>query len=166
VSYDCKHERRQLVWANESAYGDTYARRQLREQCLDCGWLLGEQKAHLLAGPTTPGVDKIALKNCVEARNRFIIERNEERQQSYMAQREAENAAWWARYDEHLASEKWQRTRKTIFERDQGICQGCLARPATQVHHVTYRNVCNEFAFQLVAICDECHERFHAEAAS
>jgi 5-methylcytosine-specific restriction endonuclease McrA len=160
VSYDCNHAWRKLVWADESAYGDTYEKHQLREQCLDCGWLLGEQKAHRLATPTTPEVDKIALQNCMGARNRSITERYD----SYRSAREAKNAAWWALYNEYLTSEQWRRKREPVLERDGGICQGCLTRRATQVHHLTYKNVFNEFAFQLVSICDECHERFHAEA--
>jgi 5-methylcytosine-specific restriction endonuclease McrA len=161
VSYDCKHETKQLVWADESAYGARYERRQLREQCLDCGWLLGGQKAHLLARSTTPEVDMIALKRCTDARNHS----HQERHQSYMAAREAENAAWWDRYNNYLASEEWARLRGRILERDGGICRGCLVKKATQVHHTTYKQVCDEFAFQLVSMCAECHERYHAEAS-
>jgi hypothetical protein len=152
MSYDCKHADKQHVWVDEGAYGGAFERRQLREQCLHCGWLLGEQKAHR-ATPTTPSIDKATLKRCVEARHRSSTERH----LSYVAAREIENAAWWDRYKDHLASEKWQRIRKAIFDRDNGICRGCLVRRATQVHQLTYRNVRNEFAFQLVSICDECH---------
>ena len=163
MSYDCNHASRQLVWASHSAYGDTYQRRQLREQCLDCGWLLPEQRAHRLAMATTPDTDEVALKRCIEARERSIIERGEERRRSYDAAREAENAAWWDRYNDYLASEKWACMRRIIFARDKGTCQGCLRREAAQVHHLSYRNVCNEFAFELISICDECHERFHED---
>jgi 5-methylcytosine-specific restriction endonuclease McrA len=162
MSHDCKHASKQLVWASEGAYGQIYEKRQLRDQCLDCGWLLGEQRAHALARSTTPEVDKIALKRCMDERERSLQRRSEERVLSYIEAREQENAAWWGRYSDHLASEKWQRIRKAIFERDGRICRGCLKRGATQVHHLTYRNVCEEFAFQLVSICDICHERFHA----
>jgi 5-methylcytosine-specific restriction endonuclease McrA len=165
VSYDCDHWTRRLVWAEDDGHGNRYARRQLREQCLDCGWLLGEQKAHRLATSTTPSVDKIALKNCVDARRRSITERSTESMRAYDAKRAAESAKRWVDYNDHLASEEWRQTRKIVFKRDDHICQGCLKRPATQVHHLTYRNVCNEFAFQLVAICDECHDRYHARAS-
>jgi 5-methylcytosine-specific restriction endonuclease McrA len=34
---------------------------------------------------------------------------------------------------------------------------------ATQVHHTTYKHVGNEFLWELRAICDECHDRFHED---
>jgi 5-methylcytosine-specific restriction endonuclease McrA len=162
MSYDCKHDNKQLVWADEGACGGRYERRQLRDQCLDCGWMLGEQRPHLLARSTTPEVDKIALEGCIEARRRS----QEERYNAHTAAREAENVAWWDRYNSYLASEEWARLRRRILERDGGVCRGCLVNRATQVHHTTYKQVCNEFAFQLVSMCAECHERFHAKAAS
>jgi 5-methylcytosine-specific restriction endonuclease McrA len=30
------------------------------------------------------------------------------------------------------------------------------------VHHLTYQNAGNEFLWELVAICRECHARYHA----
>ena len=33
---------------------------------------------------------------------------------------------------------------------------------AKQVHHTTYANVGHEFLFELVALCPECHNRYHA----
>jgi 5-methylcytosine-specific restriction endonuclease McrA len=161
LSHTCKHANRRLVWADKNAYGQTFEKRQLREQCLDCGWLLGERKSHALADSTTPNADEFAMKRCLEERNRSFLKQCQERQRIYIAEREREDAAWWARYDDHLASNKWQRMRRIIFARDNETCQGCLSRPATQVHHLTYRNVCEEFAFQLISICDICHQRFH-----
>ena len=31
----------------------------------------------------------------------------------------------------------------------------------TQCHHLTYENVGEEFLFELVALCSDCHERLH-----
>jgi hypothetical protein len=31
------------------------------------------------------------------------------------------------------------------------------------VHHLTYAHVFNEFLFELMAVCDECHDRLHRE---
>jgi len=157
----CAHERKRVVWSDVGSSGDLLQSRQLRHQCLDCGGLLSQQLPHREARPDTPNVDKEALQRCNEAREQKYKEHFE----SYLAAREQENAEWWNRYNDHLASEKRQRIRKVIFERDAGICRGCLRRKATQVHHLTYQNVCDEFAFQLVSICEECHQRFHAEAS-
>ena len=69
--------------------------------------VLGEQRAQLLARSTTPNVDKVALTNCIEGRERAWKERSA----NYWAEREQENNAWWGRYNDHLASEKWERMR-------------------------------------------------------
>jgi len=50
---------------------------------------------------------------------------------------------------------------RAVLERDLRLCQGCRQRPATQVHHQTYRRVGREMLFDLVAVCDECHDAIH-----
>lgn len=65
------------------------------------------------------------------------------------------------RYLEYLQSNEWFAKRAKVLDRDQYICQGCLSKTATQVHHLTYDNVFNEFLWQLVSICEECHKRKH-----
>jgi hypothetical protein len=66
-------------------------------------------------------------------------------------------------YDVYLKSPEWARRRATVLRRAGGICEGCLGRKATQVHHLTYDHIYNEFMFELVAVCDECHKRLHSE---
>lgn len=67
---------------------------------------------------------------------------------------------FWAWYNAYLASAKWRDLRAKVMQRDRGVCQGCGAT-ATQVHHLTYDNVGDEFLFELIAICDPCHNRLH-----
>lgn len=64
-------------------------------------------------------------------------------------------------YSEYLKSPAWREMRKLVLQRDNNICQGCLVKEATQVHHLTYDNVYNELAFQLISVCDECHNKIH-----
>jgi 5-methylcytosine-specific restriction endonuclease McrA len=52
--------------------------------------------------------------------------------------------------------------RAKVIKRAGGICEGCLTCAATDVHHLTYRNLFAEFMFQLVALCRGCHDRVHA----
>ncbi len=66
-------------------------------------------------------------------------------------------------YDVYLASPEWQAKRAKILKRANGICEGCLERKATQVHHLTYEHVYHEFMFELIAVCDKCHARLHIE---
>ncbi len=63
----------------------------------------------------------------------------------------------------YLKTDKWAMLRSKILERDGGICQGCLEKKAVQVHHITYENIGNEFCFELISLCDECHERVYSE---
>jgi hypothetical protein len=46
-------------------------------------------------------------------------------------------------YARYLASDEWRNSR------------------ATQVHHRTYQNIFNEFLFELVAVCAQCHHGIH-----
>lgn len=46
---------------------------------------------------------------------------------------------------------------------DLRLCEGCGKARATQVHHKTYRNLGDEFLFELVALCDACHKRLRAK---
>ena len=48
-----------------------------------------------------------------------------------------------------------------VMLRDKNICQACLTRQATDVHHLTYKHIYNEPLFDLVAICRPCHEKLH-----
>jgi hypothetical protein len=65
-------------------------------------------------------------------------------------------------YDEYLQSPEWKAIRAKIMNRSGGKCEGCIEGRATQVHHLTYKHIYHEFAFELVALCDGCHERIHA----
>lgn len=71
-----------------------------------------------------------------------------------------------AAYDDYLRSDAWQRRAAKIKERAGGTCEGCLSRPAVDVHHLTYANIGNEFAFELVALCSACHARIHNRSAA
>jgi hypothetical protein len=66
-------------------------------------------------------------------------------------------------YDIYLSTPPWHAKRVRVMKRANGVCEGCLERKATQVHHLTYAHIFQEFMFELVAICDECHARLHAD---
>lgn len=83
------------------------------------------------------------------------------RNEQYRREREVENLAWRQKYEAHLESDKWHMIRRRVFARSRGDCEGCGLRKATQVHHLTYTRLGDEMLFDLVAICDECHEKIH-----
>ena len=66
---------------------------------------------------------------------------------------------WWDKYDAYLSSEKWKSKRDKVLKRDNYLCQACLENKATEVHHKTYRYVGDEPLFDLVSVCNPCHER-------
>ena len=74
---------------------------------------------------------------------------------------EKENFSKKILHQNHINSDKWKAMRLKVLKRDDYTCQGCLENPATEVHHITYANLGDEFMFQLMAICRECHSRFH-----
>lgn len=78
--------------------------------------------------------------------------------------REQEREEWWAWYNSYLESPRWINLRKKVFERCRGVCEGCARSKATQVHHLTYDHVGKEMLFELVGICDQCHELLHGNA--
>lgn len=84
-----------------------------------------------------------------------------ERRKVWVAERDIENAGWRRRYDEHLASPKWRSIRSRVLQRARGVCEGCGLLRAEQVHHLTYRHLGDELLFELVALCEDCHQRAH-----
>lgn len=66
---------------------------------------------------------------------------------------------FWVWYSKYLKSEKWQSIRRRVLFRDQYRCQACLEAKATQVHHKNYDFVGDEVLFDLVSVCDACHEK-------
>lgn len=50
--------------------------------------------------------------------------------------------------------------RARVLLRAGRKCEGC-GEEATQVHHLTYEHVFEEFLFELIAVCRGCHERLH-----
>lgn len=66
-------------------------------------------------------------------------------------------------HEEYLQSERWESKRRRVLERAGHVCQACLTRKATQVHHLTYDHWTNEPLYDLVAVCDPCHRAIHPD---
>lgn len=64
-------------------------------------------------------------------------------------------------YSVYLESDEWKAKKAKVLARAKGICEGCMESPAEVVHHQTYKNVGAEFLFELLALCVECHNRYH-----
>lgn len=77
----------------------------------------------------------------------------------------ASKREWWDEFNRYLRSNEWAKRRQAVRSRCKGICEGCGAVPMTQVHHLTYAHAGWEFLWELVGVCDRCHELLHRKAA-
>ena len=66
---------------------------------------------------------------------------------------------WDNYYPEYLASPAWKKKRDVVMLRDNHRC-ACGAK-AEHVHHKTYDNVGKEPLYDLVPLCEKCHDRYH-----
>jgi len=112
--------------------------------------------SHNQARPNTPSVDIGLLTRFLESGQQHV---------QSIVDNKALRAKWKVeqkeKYAEYLETPEWQEKRRLVIERARGICEGCRVRHASQVHHLTYENIGDEFLWQLVAVCRICHERYH-----
>ncbi|MEK9724008.1 MAG: HNH endonuclease [Rhodospirillaceae bacterium] len=85
------------------------------------------------------------------------------RQAAYEAEKQARDADWRQRYRDHLDSPTWWDKRKQVLKRAGHKCEGCGDALASEVHHLTYEHMGDEFLFELIAVCRACHERLHGK---
>lgn len=64
-------------------------------------------------------------------------------------------------HSQHLQSNEWKAIRRMVIEREKNLCQGCRKAPIQEIHHDTYVHLGEEFLFQLIGLCHNCHSRFH-----
>jgi len=138
-------------------------RTQYRRQCLACGRPVGEVVAKATALAETGGCPFPFDEAFHDERQRVAAKRAEAEAEARLREREAEEEAWWRWYNRYLQTDAWQKLRRKVLKRADGVCEGCAERPAQQVHHLTYKNAGNELLFQLVALCDGCHDIAHAD---
>lgn len=145
-------------------------------QCPHCGRGIRSVKKSVYNVPQLPEYDEQKYNDW---RARHNAERSavwadlQERIQQTVAAREAQrqeqNQLWWSKYSEYLRSRQWHVLRNKVLERDGELCQACLTRKATQVHHLTYdlyNKLGSSAAFECVAICHLCHEKIHSDEAA
>jgi hypothetical protein len=119
-----------------------------------CGkWL------HALPGREIRG-GQATCKNCLNAAENRVYRERERAQ--WEQEREEADREWWATYAGYLRTREWMERREKVLKRANYVCEGCLCRPATEVHHVTYDHVFHEPCFELRAMCHECHEALTA----
>lgn len=68
-------------------------------------------------------------------------------------------------YEEYLRTEHWRVTRMAALDRAEHQCQLCSNTESLQVHHRTYERLWGERPSDLIALCRDCHARFHGVAS-
>lgn len=134
----------------------------LKEQCLACGAPVGS------AIKRTPELAKSPpwKEGQEESHNANWKAAHDAIYQKHVRKQKEHEAVFGKKYEAYLKTPEWQAKREKVLKRANGVCQGCLERNATQVHHCTYDHIFEEFMFELVAVCDECHARLHPEKES
>lgn len=139
---------------------DALGRRFYLLQCLVCG----EPASSALKKPEDATAiqpwDAALQDRCRATRDAGYDARHAERE-SRLIRLSEDRAARKAAYEAHLQSETWRQMRQLVIQRDGGLCQGCLQAPGQHVHHLTYDRVGRELAFDLILLCEACHERAH-----
>ena len=90
-------------------------------------------------------------------RDQFYQEQVRQRRQRRMAGTDA----WLEWYTQYLKSDVWRDKRHLVHRRAGGRCEACGVATSTNVHHLTYANVGAEPLFDLVAVCQSCHDEIH-----
>lgn len=63
-------------------------------------------------------------------------------------------------YKEYLQSKHWALLRKKYIKSNT-VCASCGSKDNLQLHHVSYKNLGNEFSADFLVLCDKCHKNIH-----
>jgi len=131
-----------------------------RHQCLTCGKSVGQSvsKATIVADRLRPFDETLSDRYWAARTN----EKSKIIRKHIKIQSEA-NVRFSKEYIEYLASDRWASKRTKVLERAKYVCEGCGDAKATEVHHLTYSHLFEEFLFELVALCHACHVRWHQD---
>jgi hypothetical protein len=151
---ECDHDEEPQVRKKMTSNGMV----QFVRVCIYCGHQFGTPIPHKeIDSPNeVPALGELSAH---EYQNR----RRESWRDQKIAFYEKQDAKISKEYEIYLKSVEWKARREKVFARAGGICEGCLVAKATQVHHLSYDNRFNEFLWELVAICNDCHIRAHPE---
>lgn len=119
-------------------------------QCDYCGQRLGKWLPRVEHWEELPLFDFIKERSGQE----MLINDAKDKRNSERIKRHIE-------YEEYLQSAEWTKTRWLVLDRCHAVCECCLAKEATHVHHRNYDSIYHEYCFDLIGVCKECHERIH-----
>lgn len=67
------------------------------------------------------------------------------------------------KYHDYLKSKYWKAVRQAVLKRDNNSCVICGCTYSLQVHHDSYKHVCNELRHleDVMTLCQKCHKEHH-----
>lgn len=149
---DCMHPRTE--WRR---YFISNGSLTIRAECQDCGYLLGNPRKQKAGDDELPVHDPSRRKLYEAARRK----EEEAIHQKHAKKQRDKDTDWHRDHSAYLKTPEWMARRDKVIRRAGGLCEGCGDKPATQAHHRTYDHWQNEFLFELLALCEECHSRLH-----
>ncbi len=68
---------------------------------------------------------------------------------------------WTGRYSDYLKTEHWRALAERVKEQAGRRCQICNSGGRLEGHHRTYDNLGAELPGDVIALCSDCHSKFH-----
>jgi hypothetical protein len=151
-SEHCKHESQELRRWTFSNGVDHF-----KNECRVCG-----QSGESIARACLAAEEMAAAPpHDAGLRGRFGQKAADHRRADLEAERVADRAAWHEEHDPYLKTPEWKHRRDLVLKRAHHLCEGCGEQMAVIGHHRTYDHYGDEFLFEILALCPDCHDRFH-----
>lgn len=158
---ECEHERQELRRGTNNAGMPV-----IRMQCEDCGLRIGNPVKRPPNAEELPGFDD-AKHDLHSAKRKAALQKVDQKYAEIQLRRwrgkEDGDSYYRQAHDAYLASAAWKERRRLVKQRANNSCEGCGKAAATEVHHLSYAHWGQEFLFELVALCGDCHDRIHAK---
>lgn len=150
----CEHQNAVIVQLQTSNGGVQY-----KWRCSHCGFKLSTALAHAKVNPQF--LTDLPPEHFDEIEQRYFTQRTAhlDKLASDAAERCQEPRR--AEYAAYRRTPRWKALCAKVRRRAAGVCEGCLEAPVYDVHHTSYKHLYNEFAFELIALCRPCHDRWH-----
>jgi len=151
IRTDCKHYKTSLVkYSNNGGWA-------IRRMCSLCYKMIGD----FIAQEDCEDIDKLHVI-IKEKHDRFHSDNWEKlaKRLEWLTRlhEEYHKSNWFSEHNDYLKSETWQEKREEVLRRDKYLCQACLKRKATEIHHLSYDHWKNEPLYELISVCHECHQ--------
>ncbi|MDB6117617.1 MAG: hypothetical protein JWO08_1398 [Verrucomicrobiaceae bacterium] len=149
-SLECQHT--ELALTRRTVANGTVA---IVSQCQCCGRQKGSALRKLPEHDSLPAFNETLEREWSKQREQHVTQ--------FKKKRQRENTLkWFSDYNRYLQSPLWKEKRDLVLQPEDFVCQGCRKARATSAHHTTYRHQGHEFLFELIALCQSCHDRYHA----